>query len=95
MRTTTIKAVQCFLGNAKLSSGNTTVTHSSAESALFLFGNKIAKRTADGLFITNAGWRSNTTKERLNGLPNVRIQQAKGDWFLNGQPWNGQWTKIG
>jgi hypothetical protein len=44
--------------------------------------------------ITNAGWRSNTTKERLNGLPNVSIQQKKGDWYLNGEVWNGQSTEV-
>lgn len=44
--------------------------------------------------ITNAGWRSNTTKERLNGLPNVKINQSKGDSYLNGKEWNGEWVQI-
>lgn len=94
MRTTTRKAVECFLGDANLSTGNTHVRHSAEKSAIYLFGNEIAKRTPDGMFITNAGWFSNTTKERLNGIPGVRIQQIKGEWFLNGIEWNGQWTRI-
>lgn len=48
----------------------------------------------NSLVITNAGWKSNTTKERLNGLPNVSIQQKKGEWFLNGTAWNGEWIKV-
>jgi hypothetical protein len=47
------------------------------------------------LSISNAGWESNTTKERLNGLPNVRINQKKFQWYLNGNEWNGEWTRIG
>jgi len=62
--------------------------------SLFLFGNKIAERRNDGIYITNAGWKSNTTKERLNALPNVSIQQKKGIWYLNGEIWDGQWVKV-
>jgi hypothetical protein len=47
------------------------------------------------LSISNAGWASNTTKERLNGLPNVRVQQKNWNWFLNGVEWNGEWTRVG
>jgi hypothetical protein len=47
------------------------------------------------LSISNAGWASNTTKERLNGLPNVRIHQKNWNWFLNGVEWNGEWTRVG
>jgi len=63
---------------------------------LKLHGNTIA--TIDEmnmLSISNAGWESNTTKERLNGLPNVRINQKKFQWYLNGNEWNGEWTRIG
>ena len=63
-------------------------------SSLFLFGNRIAERRVDGLYITNAGWQSNTTKERLNALPNVSINQKRGVWFLNGKEWDGTWAKV-
>ena len=62
--------------------------------SLWLFDNKIAEIRRDGLWITNAGWKSKTTKERLNGLSGVSIQQVRGNWFLNGRVWNGEWTKV-
>jgi hypothetical protein len=46
------------------------------------------------LWITDAGWRSNTTKERLNGLSGVSINVRRGVWFLNGREWNGAWTNV-
>lgn len=52
-------------------------------------GNVIAKRSADyGIFaISDAGWATTTTKERLNGLRGVQVVQRKGIWFLNGTEW--------
>lgn len=44
--------------------------------------------------VCDGGWSSNTTKERLNGLPGVRVNQKDYEWFLNGEPWNGNWTTI-
>jgi hypothetical protein len=39
--------------------------------------------------ITTCGWPTNTTKDRLNALPNVHIHQLKGMWYLNGEKWDG------
>lgn len=61
---------------------------------IFLFDNLIAEHSDEGLRITNCGWKTNTTKERLNALPNVSIYQKKGKWYLNGNEWNGEWTKV-
>ncbi len=61
---------------------------------LWLFGNKIAEHREDGMYISNAGWKSQTTKERLNGLPNVNISSKKGNWHLNGEEWDGDWIKV-
>lgn len=61
---------------------------------LWLFGNKIAKWTENGISITNAGWSSKTTKERLNGLTGVHITQKKGEWYLNGHRWDGEWVCL-
>ena len=97
MKIVTQNAVACFRngGNAKFN--NTEVVTEDGVSKMYLFGNLIAtlERNVGGVMkITNAGWRSNTTKERLNGLPNVSIQQKKGDWYLNGELWNGQLKQI-
>ena len=44
--------------------------------------------------IINAGWFSNTTKERLNALPNVHITQKNWVWYLNEKEWNGELIDI-
>jgi hypothetical protein len=64
---------------------------------LKLHGNAIAYRYNDPqrtLSITNCGWESNTTKERLNALPNVNIVQKNWIWYLNGKEWNGELIDI-
>lgn len=90
MRLITSKIINAFMqGEAKKISN----THTDGQS-LWLFNNKIAEHREDGLYITNAGWKSQTTKERLNALPNVSISNKKGEWYLNGNLWDGEWTKI-
>lgn len=65
---------------------------------LYLHDNKIAEihktKRKKVLKITNAGWKTNTTKERLNGLNGVRINQLKGVWYLNDKEWNGDLITI-
>lgn len=90
MRKITEKITTAFLNKTSKRSGNTTTNGSS----LFLHGNEIARHTADGLEITHAGWPTTTTKDRLNALPGVRVWQKEGQWFLNGQEWDGNWIKI-
>ena len=68
-------------------------THTDGQ-ALYLHGNEIARHVDGGFTITNAGWFSSTTKERLNGLPDVNISQKAGTWFLNGKEWDGTPTFI-
>lgn len=62
--------------------------------ALYLFNNKIAEYREGELWITNAGWNSMTTKERLNGLGGVYIQQVRGAWLLSGIEWDGSWIEV-
>lgn len=64
------------------------------ETSLYLHGNRIAWHDGNNIIITNAGWFSNTTKERLNALPGVHISQKKGEWYLNGALWDGKPTVI-
>lgn len=92
MKIITEKVVGAFLLGKKLTISNT----ESVNNHLYLFGNLIARKDIDGvLHITNAGWPTNTTKERLNALPGVSISQKKGIWYLNGEKWGGNWVKIG
>ena len=63
--------------------------------AIFLHGNKIAEKRDGQIWITSAGWNTSTTKERLNSLSGVSINQKNGDWFLNGEKWSGGWVSVG
>tara|TARA_R100001086_G_scaffold158464_2_gene84893 strand:- start:1768 stop:2154 length:387 start_codon:yes stop_codon:yes gene_type:complete len=102
MRKITKEAVKAFYNNYNYSKDNTQVRHSGTGSLytsfFYLHNNLIATKQKDELIISNCGWFSNTTKERLNGIlnyiGNVGIYQKRFQWFLNGEKWNGQRTKI-
>jgi hypothetical protein len=97
MRQITQEAVNAFMSATKFKKGNMTIEVLPNVTVMHLHGNAIAYRFNDPertLTITNRGWFSNTTKERLNGIPNVSIQQKKGVWYLNGQEWNGELIDI-
>lgn len=64
---------------------------------LKLHGNRIAFRYNDPektLSISNCGWFSNTTKERLNAIPGVSVNQKNWEWYLNGEKWNGNLIDV-
>ena len=90
MRVTTEKICSAFENRRALKLGNSETDGTT----MWLFGNAIAKWHNNGMWITNAGWGSKTTKERLNGLSGVHIQQRKGNWFLNGRAWEGGWVNV-
>lgn len=97
MRKITVEACNAFMNAEKFKSVNTEVEVFSNVTILKLFGNEIAYRYNDPdrtLSITNSGWMSNTTKERLNGIDGVQVQQIKGEWYLNGKLWDGQLIDI-
>lgn len=100
MRKITDLAVYAFENEHNFKSGNTEVRRGLAGFndylvAMFLHGNKIAWKDERGaLWISNCGWQTDTTKERLNGLTWVNIKQVKGVWFLNGKEWSGTAIKI-
>ena len=97
MRQITLDAVYAFMNAEKFKRDNTEVEVFENVTVLKLFGNKIAylyngpERT---LSITNAGWFTNTTKERLNAIPVVHIKQRKGEWYLNGEVWDGKLIDV-
>lgn len=86
----TQESVQAFLDCRPFKKSNMEVSREGTIYYLKLFGNKISAIERDGkMWISNAGWDTKTTKERLNGLPGVNIQQKKGEWYLNGNQWDG------
>jgi|TARA_R110000765_G_scaffold60380_1_gene116845 hypothetical protein len=97
MRNITIESINAFLSAKKFKKSNMQVEVLPNVTVLKYQGNEIAYRYNDPkktLSITNCGWFSNTTKERLNGLPNVSIQQKNFIWYLNGNEWNGNLINI-
>lgn len=94
MRKVTQEAAQSFKYCRPFRKQGTQVNCYKDETVLLLHSNKIAWKNKDGFFVSAAGWLTNTTKERLNGLPNVHIQQINHVWYLNGHPWDGKAIKI-
>ena len=107
MRKITEQTVAAFMADQTFKCDNTEVLHKAILrdgkfpqgdhfTVIELHGNEIAARDSrDGqIWVTNAGWATNTTKERLNSLPGVSISQKKGVWYLNGKEWAGEWIKV-
>jgi len=97
MRTITQNSVNAFLNAQSFKSGNTSVEVEPNVTILKLHGNPIAylyNNPEKTLSITNCGWWTNTTKERLNAIPNVRIVQKRRVWYLNNIEWDGKLIDV-
>lgn len=97
MKKISIDAARAFLMGKKFKRGNTEVQALPNVSVLLLHGNEIAYRYNDPdqtLSVTNAGWFSKTTKERLNAIDGVGISQKKWVWYLNGEAWDGRLKDV-
>jgi len=105
MRKITQDSVSAFLNRKTFKRQNMEVTSFDDSFYLKLHGNTIAVLHEDGtLMITDAGWQSVTTKERLNGLINEYlgypncigkgIYQKNFVWYLNDKQWHGNLTAI-
>lgn len=92
MRQVTKDVVDAFMARVASSKGN---SHTDG-TTLFLHGNAIARHTPQGIEITMAGWETVTTRERLNGIPGVSVNQSKGEQYLNGKKWENcnEWTNV-
>lgn len=96
MRKVTMYSVKAFLSGANFKRGNTQVVSGFLGTDLMLHGNCIAYRhpITDEVRITSAGWRTNTTKERLNGLifsmtgTRNAICQRNFEWYFMDKPWD-------
>ncbi len=97
MRKITKESINAFLNAKKFNKQNMSVEVLPNVTVLKLHGNSIAYLYNDPnktLSISNCGWFTPTTKERLNALPNVHIQQKNFIWYLNDKEWNGELTDI-
>jgi len=97
MRQITKESINAFMNAKRFKKQNTVVEVLPNVTILKLHGNSIAYRYNDPqrtLSVTNCGWFTPTTKERLNALPNVDIRQKNFLWYLNGKEWNGNKIDI-
>jgi len=97
MRKITEESVNAFMNARKFKKANMEVEVLPNVTILKLHSNKIAYRYNNPertLSITNAGWKSVTTKERLNAIPLVNIHQKNWVWYLNGEKWDGSLIDI-
>jgi len=100
MKRITEQTVTAFINGKNRSISNTVSTGD----ALLLHGNMIAQRIDGKVLATNAGWPTVTTRERLNGLPDIWFRQHKGEQVVsfrrdenddNLYTWDGSWIWIG
>lgn len=68
--------------------------------SVFLHNNEIVKREGGQIWITNAGWPTRVTHERINGIltslgitGGVTLRGGKS--MLNNKEWDGSWTAVG
>lgn len=96
MRKITSEACHALQNKYAYKLGNTEVFTNGGETVMLLHGHEIAKVLSRGLYIRSAGWETATTKERLNGIIGVQVQQKAGQWYLNGKKWENtsEWTKV-
>lgn len=95
MRQITKDAVKAFMRREPFKQSNTEVAIYPTDTRMYLHGHLIAVIDLMGnIKVTNAGYFTNVTKERLNGIPSVSVKQKKLEWYLNGEQWDGSWTEV-
>ena len=95
MRKITKESIKAFYNREPFKKSNMIVENIKGITKLKLHNNTIAKLDENSeLFITTADWNTRTTRERLNGLAEVRLGTRKGQLYLNNIPWDGKLTNI-
>lgn len=82
MRQIDIQVRDAFVNRKRFKSSNTKVDIVNGYPHLYLHGNLIAKMENNNLLINHCGWKTRTTRSRLNSLPGVHINIVKGDFIL-------------
>lgn len=86
MRKITFDAVDALFEGQGFKRDSTEVIHGLDGAKLFLHNNLIAVLNGSEVTLNSCGWKTSTTKERLNGVLSpygFTISQKKGVWFLN------------
>jgi hypothetical protein len=96
MRSITQKIVTAWKMGSVKTIGNTRTDGS----RIYLHGNCIAKRDENGsIYISDAGWNTVTTRERLNGVLSSlgvqpRVYQEDFGLYFGGMEWDGNWMLV-
>lgn len=94
MRQITSNVTNAFANSRPFRSANSEVRVNGTHVEMLLHGYVIAEKLNGHLFISNCGYRTNVTKERLNGIAGVSIRQKNFVWYLNGAEWDGKRIRI-
>ena len=94
MRLITKESIQAFNNGLNFRKSNMQIIATKESIRLLYQGNMIAIKENNTLKITNCGWFSNTTKERLNALSGVSLFQKNFVWYLNGKAWDGKLIEV-
>lgn len=99
MRNVTQQIASMLYARSAGAVSNSTVINEGGTGKLYLHGNLIAEWDGSKLRLLDAGWQSNTTKERLNGILEVfgfgeRVVQRNFEWHVmlgdNLTSWEGE-----
>lgn len=96
MRTIEKNMIAAINNGKNFRSKNTSVSHDNNETTIRLHGNTIATIKGNKLSVCSAGWKTNTTKSRLNSILShfnkPKISQKKFCWFIGNEKFNGEIT---
>jgi len=103
MRKVEQEMLRAFHNRTSLRIGNDRVVTDGENTKWYLHNNLIAefiKEPYASIFLYDAGWRTNTTKSRLNAVltyyvPGMRIHQKNHKWFINEGRWFGSYEIQG
>ena len=89
MRKVTNEMIVAFSNNKNYKNKNTTVSVGEEETAILLHGHMIAYRDhkTGKVYISNCGYETTVTKERLNAVILSEIGTAKGKIFQKQRDW--------
>lgn len=95
MRQITAEACRAFEQNRIFRLSNTEVHVDTTGTRMYLWGNLIARKVGNRVQVTLAGYNTQTTRDRLNGLTGVTCTTHKGQAFINGKPVaNDEWVQV-
>jgi hypothetical protein len=100
MRKVEQEMIRAFISGTSLRIANDKVVTDGENTKWYLHNNLIAEYIKEPYKTVNlydAGWRTNTTKSRLNALldwyvPGTRIHQKNYQWFVDDHKWFGSFT---